>query len=188
MPPPSRRGSRTRSRGAREFAIVTLLGLGALVVAAPAVGAVPRVEHTDAVPPTANHRPPVDAPVTDPFRAPGAPYGPGNRGLEYGTQEGDVVVASAAGSVSFAGPVGNTTAVTVRHDPHLRTSYTHLTEIVVREGDQVRRGQTIGRARTRFHFGARLDGAYIDPATLFGERVVRVRLVALPRRAVRAHP
>ncbi len=168
----------TRSRRSRFTAVsVTLVLLGTPCLSPPEVGA----EVTDA--PVANHRPPVDAPVTDPFRPPVSPYGPGNRGLEYGTRDGDAVVASAAGTVSFAGPVGATAAITVRHDPHLRTTYTHLTEILVTEGDEVRQGQRIGRARPGFHFGARMDGVYFDPATLFGERVVRVRLVAVPGRA-----
>ena len=131
--------------------------------------------------PVATHRPPVDAPVTDPFRPPDSPYAAGTRVLEYVTREGDALVASAAGTVVFAGRVGSTTAVTIRHDRRLRTTYTHLVEVLVAEGDTVRRGQLIARARTGFHFGARLDGTYIDPATLFGEPVIVVRLVPVPR-------
>src|SRR3954453_3077694 len=40
-------------------------------------------------------RPPVDAPVHDPFRAPVGPYGPGHRGIEYDTAPGTPIGASA---------------------------------------------------------------------------------------------
>ncbi len=129
-------------------------------------------------PPIADHRPPVDAPVADAFRPPADPFGPGNRGLEYATGAGDPVVASQDGVVIFAGRVGDTSAVTIRHDPRLVTTYTHLVEIIVERGERVDQGQRLGAARTGFHFGARLDGEYIDPASLFGRRVVRVRLVS----------
>ncbi|MEL7210808.1 MAG: hypothetical protein AAGK32_21650, partial [Actinomycetota bacterium] len=39
--------------------------------------------------------PPVAAAVVDPFRPPAGPYAPGNRGIEYGVDDGDPVVAVA---------------------------------------------------------------------------------------------
>ena len=44
--------------------------------------------------------PPVDAPVLDPFRLPAGPYGPGNRGIEYDTEPGEIVLAAAGGGGS----------------------------------------------------------------------------------------
>src|SRR2546426_469687 len=44
---------------------------------------------------TVLYRPPVEAPVTDPFRPPLTPYGPGNRGIEYATVPGASVHAAA---------------------------------------------------------------------------------------------
>ena len=41
-------------------------------------------------------RPPVAAPVADPFRKPPCAWCPGNRGIEYRTQEGAPVTAVAA--------------------------------------------------------------------------------------------
>src|SRR3954447_6175941 len=61
------------------------------------------------------YRPPVDAPVHDPFRAPVGPYGPGHRGIEYDTAPGTPVGASAEGTVLFAGDVAGARWVTIRH-------------------------------------------------------------------------
>ncbi len=130
-------------------------------------------------------RPPVDAPVADPFRPPENPYGPGNRGLEYGTEPGDVVRAAAAGTVSFAGAVAGTLHVTVDHGGGLLSSYSYLRRISVRSGAPVSRGTVIGIAGERLHFGVRLRGVYTDPDTFIGVRRVRVRLVPLRGWAVR---
>ena len=124
-------------------------------------------------------RPPVDAPVTDPFRPPAGPYGPGNRGIEYDTEPGDVVRAAASGTVEFAGAVAGTLHVTVDHGGGLLSSYSYLRRISVRAGVNVARGAVIGIAGERLHFGVRLDGAYTDPDTFIGVRRMRVRLVPL---------
>jgi len=111
--------------------------------------------------------PPVDAPIADPFRPPAAPYGPGNRGLEYDTAPGDPVVASAAGTVVFAGAVAGALHVTVLHGDGLRTSYSYLADISVTVGGHVAQGDELGTAGERLHFGARAGDAYLDPAALF---------------------
>ncbi|MDH3705904.1 MAG: M23 family metallopeptidase [Acidimicrobiia bacterium] len=128
----------------------------------------------------AGHRPPVTAPITDPFRPPPEPWLAGNRGLEYGTTPGDPVWASHDGVVVFAGSIGPHRYVTVDHGCGLRTTYSFLADVVVAQGHTVGRGQLVGHAgEVRFHFGARLDGNYIDPELLFSHRLVRVvRLVA----------
>ena len=60
-------------------------------------------------------RPPVVAPVVDPFREPACEWCPGNRGLTYGAPAGTVVRAAAAGTVSFSGVVAGTRYVVVEH-------------------------------------------------------------------------
>ena len=124
-------------------------------------------------------RPPVDAPVTDPFRPPENPYGPGNRGVEYDTEPGDVVRAAARGTVVFAGAVAGTLHVTVDHGGGLVSSYSYLQRIGVRVGTEVHQGSVIGVAGERLHFSVRLEGAYTDPGGFIGVRRVRVRLVPL---------
>ncbi len=130
--------------------------------------------------PCGPHRPPVTAVISDPFRPPAQRWGRGNRGLQYATTAGQLVQASCDGVVVFAGSIGGRLYVSIDHGAALRTTYSFLGSIRVRRGDRIRQGQIVGRAgETRFHFGARLDGAYIDPALLFGARPrIVVRLVA----------
>lgn len=123
------------------------------------------------------YRPPVDAPVRDPFRPPAIPYGPGNRGLEYDTAAGDPVAAAADGRVSFSGAVGGTLHVTVLHPDGVRTSYSFLAQIDVVAGQRVRRGQVLGFTSGSLHFGARRGEQYFDPASLFEGGPPQVHLV-----------
>ena len=122
-------------------------------------------------------RPPVDAPVLDPFRLPDGPYGAGNRGIEYDTRAGAPVAAAGPGIVVFAGPVGGSLHVTIDHGSGLRTSYSFVAAIAVRRGEVVEAGDFVAEAGGPFHFGARLHGTYIDPATVMGRAHLRVALV-----------
>jgi murein DD-endopeptidase MepM/ murein hydrolase activator NlpD len=124
---------------------------------------------------------PVDAPVVDPFRPPAGPYGPGNRGIEYGTEPGQAVVAIGAGVIGFAGPVAGRPVVVVDHGAGLRSSYVNLTERSVGRGQQVARGQRIATSDNNFHLGVRRDGRYVDPAPMFDQLCEVIRLVPLPR-------
>ena len=130
-----------------------------------------------AVAQTVVFRPPVDAPVLDPFRPPEDGYGPGNRGLEYDTPAGVRVDAAGPGVVVFAGPVAGRSWVTVDHGDGLRTSYGPVTAIAVSVGDVVSRGTRLAVTTGPLHFSARVDGVYVDPAELIGRREIRVRLV-----------
>ena len=125
----------------------------------------------------ATYRPPVDAPLVDSFRPPPEPWAAGNRGIDYATTPGSSVAASAAGEVTFAGPVGGTLHVVVLHEDGIRTSYSFLASIAVRRGARVAAGQEVGTAGARLHFGARAGDAYLDPARLFGGGPPEVHLV-----------
>ena len=128
------------------------------------------------------YRWPVLAPVVDPFRPPSTPYGPGNRGVEMATTPGQTVVAAREGRVTFAGPVAGSLYVTVLHPDGVRTSYAYLASITVTRGQVVAAGQPLGTTGSRFHVGARIGDAYVDPAILFGGRGAgRVWLVPVPR-------
>jgi murein DD-endopeptidase MepM/ murein hydrolase activator NlpD len=131
------------------------------------------------------YRPPVPAPISDPFRPPASPYGPGNRGVEYDTAPGALVRAAAAGTVTFAGQVGGRLHVTVRHADGLRTTYGPLARIApgLAAGDRVDAGESVGTAGEHLLWTARLGAAYVDPSVLVaasGGR--RVRLVPDRRR------
>jgi hypothetical protein len=136
-----------------------------------------RAQPSQAAPPAPSYRPPVSAPVADPFRPPAGPYGAGNRGLEYDTEPGDPVWASADGTVVFAGPVAGALHVTVRHPDGVRTSYSFLAAVEVLLGQRVRAGDRVGVAGDRLHFGARSGDAYFDPASLFVGGEVEVELL-----------
>ena len=123
------------------------------------------------------YRPPVDAPVVDPFRPPASTYGPGNRGLTYDLAPATPVQASAPGEVVFAGPVAGTLAVTILHADGLRTSYSFLESVAVLRGQRVATGDIVGTGGLGFHFGVRDGSSYLDPASLFGGLEVRVHLV-----------
>ena len=121
--------------------------------------------------------PPVEAPVTDPFRAPTCPYCAGNRGIEYGTRAGAQVRAVAAGRVTFAGAVAGTTYVVVEHADGLRVTYGNLDDRRVGVGDAVVRGMVLGDAAGHFHLGLRRGDTYIDPTPFLGVWRGVVRLV-----------
>ena len=82
---------------------------------------------------------------------------------------GTRVGAAADGAVVFAGMVGGSLHVVVRHADGIRTSYSFLRTVLVHRGDRVVRGEPVGTAGDRFHFGARIGDVYIDPALLFGD-------------------
>lgn len=160
-------------RPARPTLRVAAAVVVALVTAT--VAAVP--DPVGAAPPPVLHAPPVDAPIADPFRPPATAYGPGNRGLAYDLEPGTAIRATADGTVVFAGNVGPTLHVTVLHEDGLRTSYSFLSDVGVRRGARVARGDVLGAAGRGFHLGARDGASYLDPESLFGEQVVDVRLV-----------
>jgi len=117
--------------------------------------------------PALRYEPPVDAPVTDSFRAPDGPYGAGNRGLEYETVPGAPVQAVADGVVAFAGPVAGRLVVSVQHPDGLRSSLTGMATLAVVTGAEVRGGQALGTAARGLHLGIRRGETYLDPASLF---------------------
>lgn len=123
------------------------------------------------------YRPPVDAPVLDPFRAPTSPYGPGNRGIDYATVPGTVVRAVAAGTVTFAGVVAGTRYVTLLHADGLRSTYGGLASSSVVEGQGVDGGAEVGRAGSTLHLGIRRGEEYLDPEALFAAAAPEVRLI-----------
>ena len=133
-------------------------------------------------------RPPVEAPVVDPFREPACPWCPGNRGFEYGTGAGAVVRAVAAGRVSFSGDVAGTGYVVVRHADGLRATYGGIVGIRLVEGDPVAARARVGVTDRNLHFGLRDGDVYLDPAPYVGRLVHRARLVPLDSTVARTAP
>lgn len=156
----------------------TLFSVGSIValVTAPAGASAPGPR---------TYRPPVTAPVADPFRAPPAPWLAGNRGIEYQTLPGTPVRAIGPGVVSFAGRVAGELDVTVTHPDGLRSSYVDLAVAHVDRGADVAAGDIIGLSTDRLHLGVRRGDRYLDPASLWGKRVSGGRVVLVPTEAQR---
>ncbi len=126
---------------------------------------------------------PVDAPIVDWFRPPPSPYEAGNRGLEYGTVAGQVVVPVASGTVRFAGSVGGRRFVVVDHGDGLWSTYGYLERIDVEVDRVVEVGATtLATAQPGFHLTARRDGNYLDPVILLADPCRPARLVPVPTR------
>ena len=121
--------------------------------------------------------PPVDGPIVDHFRPPACTWCAGNRGIDYAVVPGTGVRASAAGVVTFAGPVGHDLFVVVAHTDGLRTTYAFLASVSVSVGGRVAQGQVVGTTGDRLHFGVRRGEEYLDPERLLAGLVVRSRLV-----------
>lgn len=119
---------------------------------------------------------PVHGPVIRGFEPPDTAYGPGHRGIDIGAPVGTTVVVPADGRVAFAGPVAGALFVSIDHPDGVRTSFSWLSAVSVEAGDQVRRGDVLGRTGQghpgieppHLHFGARFGGTYIDPMLLLG--------------------
>jgi murein DD-endopeptidase MepM/ murein hydrolase activator NlpD len=122
-------------------------------------------------------RPPVPAPVSDPFREPLCRWCPGNRGIEYATRAGDAVTAVTAGEVTFSGSVAGVDYVVVRHPDGKRATYGNLSDRLAGRGGVIARGTVVGRAAGTFHFGLRDGDRYIDPAPFIGHSAGVLRLV-----------
>jgi len=94
-----------------------------------------------------------------------------HEGMDIATQFGNPVVASASGIVLFAGEKGGYgKLVIVDHGFGITTYYGHLSEILVRPGVRVSRGQMIGRVgNTGFstgphlHYEVRILGVPVNP-------------------------
>jgi len=101
-------------------------------------------------------------------------FEPGHEAVDLATVAGTLVRAAADGVVARAGSdrqFGN--SVLLRHADGYETFYGHLAARLVKAGDTVRVGQTIGRAGSsgsssapHLHFEVRKAGQALDPRTL----------------------
>ena len=94
------------------------------------------------------------------------------KGIDIGGKAGQPVLASAAGRVVYAGAAlrGYGKLVIVKHNNTYLSAYAHNREILVKEGQQVSKGQKIGEMgdtdadQVKLHFEIRRLGKPIDPA------------------------
>ena len=94
-----------------------------------------------------------------------------HRGLDVAAPLGTPVRASAAGRAVFVGPsAGYGLVVELEHHPGVFTRYAHVGELLVKKGEAVKRGQTIGLVGTtgrstapHVHYEVWVDGHPVDP-------------------------
>jgi lipoprotein NlpD len=94
------------------------------------------------------------------------------KGIDIGGKAGQPVLASAAGRVVYAGAGlrGYGKMVIIKHNNTYLSAYAHNREIMVKEGQQVSKGQKIGEMgdtdadQVKLHFEIRRLGKPIDPA------------------------
>jgi murein DD-endopeptidase MepM/ murein hydrolase activator NlpD len=99
-------------------------------------------------------------------------------GLDFRVTTGTPIVASNSGKIILArGLYFEGNCVMIDHGQGLITMYLHLSEIKVKEGDTVEKGQLLGlsggtgRATApHLHFAVRWRGEYLDPRTLLDLR------------------
>jgi len=93
-------------------------------------------------------------------------------GMDIATRYGSPVIAARAGVVRFVGwKSGYGRIVVLAHDGGIETAYSHLSAALVTPGQQVARGQTIGRIGNsgwstgpHLFFEIRRNGVPLDPA------------------------
>ena len=150
--------------------LLLLLLLLLLASGGPAALAAP-LEGAGAPPPPASGAVrPVPGDVIRPFEPPAHAYGPGHRGVDLTAVPGDAVRAALPGRIAYAGLVAGTGWVTVDHGGGLETTYGPVEQRRA-VGAAVHRGQPIGvvaAGGTHLDWGARRDGAYMDPMSLLG--------------------
>jgi murein DD-endopeptidase MepM/ murein hydrolase activator NlpD len=97
-------------------------------------------------------------------------------GTDLGGRIGAPVAAANAGRVVLVRDCqGSGNTVLLHHGGGLYTSYFHLSAVRVKEGQQLARGQPLGKVGNtgrvtgpHLHWGVKADGLWVDPETLLG--------------------
>lgn len=97
--------------------------------------------------------------------------GAGNKGVDIGGRVGDPVLASAGGRVVYSGEgiPAYGKLVIIRHNSTYLSAYAHNSQILVKEGQSVTKGQKIaelgatGSETAKLHFEIRRLGRPVDP-------------------------
>ena len=97
---------------------------------------------------------------------------PNQKGLDISGKPGDPVLAAAPGRVMYTGTGirGYGKLIVIKHDNNFNSVYAHNREILVKEGQNVTRGQRIAELgdtdadAPKLHFEIRKSGKPVDPA------------------------
>jgi lipoprotein NlpD len=105
-----------------------------------------------------------------------APFTESSKGVDIGGKKGAPVLAAASGRVVYAGAGlrGYGKLVIIKHNNLWLSAYAHNENILVKEGQDVRRGQRIAEMgatdadQVKLHFEVRRQGKPVDPAKVLG--------------------
>ena len=120
--------------------------------------------------------------VSSEFGLRGNPFGGSGRemheGIDFVGAHGDIIAAAGDGVITLAGPnggYGNT--VTIDHDYGYETLYAHMSDVKVKVGDVVKRGQIIGLVGST----GRSSGPHLHYSIYHNEKAINPRnLLKLP--------
>ncbi len=99
-----------------------------------------------------------------------------HKGLDLLSAIGTAVVATADGTISNVTKAdkGSGNSITISHGNEYKTVYSHLSEIVVRQGQQIKRGSVIGRVGNsglsfapHLHYEVIFNGKNVEPINYF---------------------
>ncbi|QDX79818.1 peptidase M23 [Denitratisoma sp. DHT3] len=101
-----------------------------------------------------------------------------NKGVDLAGKPGDPVLAAGSGKVVYAGTGlrGYGKLVIVKHDATFLSAYAHNSQILVKEGQSVTRGQKIAEVgstdadQPKLHFEIRRQGKPVDPTQYLPKR------------------
>ncbi|MFJ2110628.1 peptidoglycan DD-metalloendopeptidase family protein [Streptomyces sp. NPDC087850] len=146
------------------------------MIAAAPIGFIGRaidyIRGKDVVEGTGEWLKPVNAPYGTPFGKAGAMWSSGRHtGLDFPAKTGTPIRAVDSGLVAAAvsgGPYGQ--HITIDHGKGLTSLYAHMSAMLARASDTVKRGQQIGRVGAtgnvtgpHLHLEARINGTTVDP-------------------------
>lgn len=122
---------------------------------------------------------PVNAPITcafgyrkNPFTSRGSEF---HKGVDFGASYGTTVVATGDGIVTFAGrQAGYGKMVIISHGYNIMTCYGHNSQLLVKQGDKVKKGQPISKVGStgrstgaHLHYEVRINGQSVNPEKYF---------------------
>lgn len=101
-----------------------------------------------------------------------------NKGVDIAGKTGDPVLAAGDGKVVYAGTGlrGYGKLVIVKHDATFLSAYAHNSQILVKEGQSITRGQKIAEVgssdsdQPKLHFEIRRQGKPVDPIQYLPKR------------------
>jgi lipoprotein NlpD len=96
-----------------------------------------------------------------------------SKGIDIGGKKGQAIYAAAAGKVVYAGDAlkGYGNLIIIKHNEDYLTAYAHNDKMLVKEGQDVQRGEKIatmgstGINQVELHFEIRYKGKAVDPQT-----------------------